>query len=153
MAVNVGGDLFFRWSFGVEDERVVVPFAGGGAFEEDGVDGGAATKGRGEVRTGCRVGVDEESAVVFVEVRRELHCKVVVGAVGAPLHPELDRELMRAREVNARAGGARGAVEQRRGRGVSDEATGFPERNPAQDFGVCAARRRPQKTFRRWIRP
>ena len=107
VAVHVGSDLFFRGSFGVEDERVVVPFAGGGTFEEDGVDGGAASEGGGEVRAGGGVGVDEEPAGVFVEVGGELQCEVVVGAVGTPLHPELDRELVGAGEVDARACGAR----------------------------------------------
>ena len=79
---------------GVHHERVVMPGARARPGEEHVVARIAApeadAEGVAELR---RVRIDDEPAVVRVEVRSELHREVVVVAVGVPLQPELDRQL------------------------------------------------------------
>ena len=107
--IDVGDDLGGGGRFGVEHEGVVVPHAGGGAREEDGVARAARADADAEgAAVLARVGVDDEAAEVFVVVGGELHRQGVVVAVGVPLQPELhgDRALTREfqRDLAIRSG-------------------------------------------------
>ncbi len=138
-AVDVGGDLAAGRGCRVDHDRVVVPDPCARAGEEDAVarTGPADADAEGAAEL-ARVRVDQEAAVVFVEVRGELHRERVVVGVGVPFQPELDRQLVRPREVQRDRAGIARSVEADRGRRVFGDSTGLAER-PADDRPVARA--------------
>ncbi len=151
MAVHVRRDLFFSGSFGVDHEGVVMPLFGAGSFEQRVVVvfcRGLPDSHR-EVRTRRSVRIDQEPAGMRIEVRRELERQFVVTCERMPLHPELDRQLMRPRQIDFRMRIAGGSVEQRRPRSVTHQRPGFAQAHPARHRGVRATNHVRERRARR----
>ena len=114
-AVDVGRDLGGRRRGGVHHERVVMPGARAWPGEEHVVARIAAPEAYAEGIAELRcIRIDDEPAVVRVEVRSHLHGEVVVVAVGGPLQPELHRQLRAGGEVDVGLGEVVDAVEASR---------------------------------------
>ena len=139
-AVDVGHDLLCRRGGGVEHDRVVMPGAGAGPFEEDVVAGVGVADADAEFAARLRrVGVDDEAAFVLVEVVGQLQGERVVVGVGIGVEPELDGDRAQSREVDGGAGGVVDTVEANGFVGVGGDRPGDAEGRGAEGGGVVGA--------------
>ena len=134
--IDIRCDLVFGRRFRVDHKRVVMPLFRARPREQDVVVARPVADRDPEIRAGRRIRIDQEPARVVVEVRRELQRQMIVRAISFPLHPKLDRQFARPRQIDIRVSGARSPIERSRRRRVFNQTARFAKRHPTRDFSV-----------------